>query len=136
MTTLVRPKISKRNKYYISKHRYYELKHFCLQYREWKEELSRLYLTPKALKPDRIRLDILADPTPEMAEKRMTLFNKMELVEQTSIAADAELSHFIFLAVTEGATYESLQMRHNIPCSRGTFYDRYRRFFWLLSEQR
>lgn len=29
--------LSERNPYYISKHRYYELKHFCLQYPEWEE---------------------------------------------------------------------------------------------------
>ena len=34
--------LSKKNKYYISKHRYYELKHFCLQYNEWIEELKKL----------------------------------------------------------------------------------------------
>lgn len=37
-----RAEVSKRNKYYISKHRYYELKHFCLQYPEWKHALDIL----------------------------------------------------------------------------------------------
>ena len=32
-----RAEVSKKNKYYISKHRYYELKHFCLQYKEWED---------------------------------------------------------------------------------------------------
>ena len=45
MSTLVRPVLSKRNKYYISKHRYYELKHFCLQYPEWKEEYANLAMS-------------------------------------------------------------------------------------------
>ena len=37
MATVIRAKISEKNKYYIDKHRYYELKHFCLQYNEWKK---------------------------------------------------------------------------------------------------
>ena len=41
MSRIIRPELSKSNPYYISKHRYYELKHFCLQYYEWKE----LYLS-------------------------------------------------------------------------------------------
>ena len=32
MGTNIRPKISERNQFYISKHRYYELKHFSMQY--------------------------------------------------------------------------------------------------------
>ena len=34
--------LSERNPYYISKHRYYELKHFCLQYPEWEEAMALL----------------------------------------------------------------------------------------------
>lgn len=37
-----RAEISKKNPHYISKHRYYELKHFCLQYPEWKHALDIL----------------------------------------------------------------------------------------------
>ena len=36
MGTVIRPEVSSRNAYYISRHRHYELKHFCLQYPEWK----------------------------------------------------------------------------------------------------
>lgn len=38
MATTIRPELSKNNKYYISKQRYYELKHFCLQYGDWARE--------------------------------------------------------------------------------------------------
>ena len=38
--TDIRPEISKKNKYWISRHRYYELKHFCMQYREWLAEVN------------------------------------------------------------------------------------------------
>ena len=37
METLLRPELSTKNKYYIGKHRYYELKHFCLQYHEFED---------------------------------------------------------------------------------------------------
>ena len=37
MSTDIRPEVSVKNKYWISRHRYYELKHFCLQYGEWKQ---------------------------------------------------------------------------------------------------
>ena len=42
MATKIRPVLSEKNKYYIDKHRYYELKHFCLQYDDWKKAYSIL----------------------------------------------------------------------------------------------
>lgn len=40
MATKIRPVLSEKNKYYIDKHRYYELKHFCLQYDDCQTRLG------------------------------------------------------------------------------------------------
>lgn len=37
-----KPELSKKNPYHLSRHRYYELKHFCFQYEEWKKALTLL----------------------------------------------------------------------------------------------
>lgn len=37
MSTTIRPEVSEKNQYWIEKHRYYELKHFCLQYPIWRK---------------------------------------------------------------------------------------------------
>lgn len=37
MGTDIRAEVSTKNRYWIEKHRYYELKHFCLQYSQWKK---------------------------------------------------------------------------------------------------
>ncbi|MDR3050714.1 MAG: hypothetical protein LBU67_03220, partial [Oscillospiraceae bacterium] len=42
MGTTVRPEISEKSKYWIERHRYYELKHFCLQYPVWQKAYSAL----------------------------------------------------------------------------------------------
>lgn len=42
MSTTVRSEISKKNIYWIEQHRYYELKHFCLQYPLWKKAYSEI----------------------------------------------------------------------------------------------
>lgn len=34
------PEVSKKSEFWIPQHRYYELKHFCLQYRFWKTHLQ------------------------------------------------------------------------------------------------
>lgn len=35
MSTQIRPETSQKNPYWIPKHRYYELKHFVMQYPAW-----------------------------------------------------------------------------------------------------
>ena len=37
MSTNIRPELSQKNKYYVEKHRYYELKNCCLKYTVWKK---------------------------------------------------------------------------------------------------
>jgi hypothetical protein len=39
-------RLSKNSKYYMSNKRYLELKNFCLQYDEWKQELKSISLIP------------------------------------------------------------------------------------------
>ena len=42
MATTIRPELSEKNPYWIERHRYYELKHFCLQYPIWKKAYAAL----------------------------------------------------------------------------------------------
>ena len=110
MSTVIRPSVSKSKEYYISKHKYYELKHFCLQYPEWREEYRKLNHL-KGNRIDRVVVDAEGrDITSEVALKRHDLFNKMEMVEQAAIATDPDLKDYILAAVTDGATYEYLSV--------------------------
>lgn len=138
MGTNIRPNISDKNRYWIEKHRHYELKHFCLQYPIWK----KAYLALEGLRNRPADLAIFAktysysDPTAKCVEAMLDYRTKMELVEQAAIEADPELYIYILRAVTEGLSYSNLKARLEIPCSKDTFYDRYRRFFWLLNKSR
>lgn len=137
MRETVRPELSKKNKYWISKHRYYELKYFCLQYPMWKKAYELL---------DGIQLcsyDLVyiantnpSDITGKCVEEREIYFDSMQTVEQAAIEADPYLASYILKAVTEGLSFNYLQTQLNIPCSRDMYYDRYRRFFWILSNSR
>lgn len=44
MAARVRAEISMKNKYWIPKHRYYELKHYCLQYPYWIKKYASVNL--------------------------------------------------------------------------------------------
>jgi hypothetical protein len=76
------------------------------------------------------------NPTEKRALMMLFYAERMELVEKAAKEADLYLYEFILKAVTEGLSYTYLKARLNIPCSRDTYYDRYRRFFWLLDKTR
>ena len=138
MATVIRPEISEKNKYYIDKHRYYELKHFCLQYNEWKKAYARcnesiIFSSSLEQNPSS---NIPSDLTAKYAMKKVYYGDRIKLIEKAAMEADEFLYPYMLRAVTEGLSYTYLKASLNIPCGRDMYYDRYRRFFWLLSEMR
>ena len=136
MATVIRAKISVKNKYHIDKHRHYELKHFCLQYPEWKKKyVSALRISSSTT--DRLpSTNAYSDPTATYAMKKAYYSERINLIEDIAKEADADLWFYILRAVTEGLSFTYLKSILEIPCSRDMYYDRYRKFFWLLSEAR
>lgn len=138
MATKIRPELSIKNKYHIDKHRHYELKHFCLQYPSWKRTYADLNAAsiglttfdkmPGANQP--------GDPTAKRAVAKARLIERIEMIEKIANEADRQLGDYILKAVTEGLSYTYLKSRLEIPCGKDMYYDRYRRFFWLLNKVR
>ena len=139
MSTKIRPEISEKNKYWISRHRYYELKHFCLQYPTWKKACAALDDTSirsyaAELVPSFTNTP--GDPTAKLAIAKDYYSRKIKMVEQLALEADPEIGLYILKAVTEELSYTYLRLKLGIPCGRDMYYDRYRKFFWLLSKAR
>jgi hypothetical protein len=138
MATMIRPVISEKNKYWIDKHRHYELKHFCLQYPSWKKTYSEFDDEGISLSMiERVPTSNLpGDPTAKRAMMKALYSARIDLVEKIAKETDEYLWRYILKAVTENLPYTYLKSRLEIPCGRDMYYDRYRRFFWLLSEAR
>lgn len=138
MATVIRAEISEKNKYYIEKHRYYELKHFCLQYNEWKKAYvsccESIIFTSRFEKMPTDNMP--GDLTAKYAMKRAQYGERIKMIEGLAKEADEFLYPYILKAVTEGLSYTYLKTKMSIPCGRDMYYDRYRKFFWLLSEHR
>lgn len=138
MSTSIRPELSPKNCYWIEKHRYYELKHFCLQYPTWKHKYNSLISYPsgwpKPIPPT--KTNVISDPVTKHIDDRLFYANRMDMLERVAKETDAELACYILKAITEGISYDHLRARSNIPCCKDTYYELYRRFFWLLSEER
>lgn len=138
MATVIRAEISEKNKYWIDKHRHYELKHFCLQYPEWKKTYNKFNNSEIPLSMiERVPTSNMpGDPTAKRAIMKTYYSERMRLVEEIALETDAYLHGYILKAVTEGLSYTYLKARLDIPCGRDMYYDRYRKFFWLLSRAR
>lgn len=138
MATLIRPVVSTKNKYRIDKHRHYELKHFCLQYPEWKKAYAEFddVSVPLSMIERVSTSNLPGDPTAKRAMMKAYYAEKMKLVERAATDADECLANYILKAVTENLSYTYLKAKFDIPCGKDMYYDRYRRFFWLLSEAR
>lgn len=137
MSTTIRPEISTKNKYWIDKHRHYELKHLCLQYPLWKRKYATYDSVLKSSCRERIgESNDIYDPTATFVEKKMHYSDKMYMIEKAAKETDIELYEYILKAVTEGLSYTYLKSVLEIPCSKDTYYDRYRKFFWILNELR
>ena len=114
MSREIRPELSKRNPYWIEKHRYYELKHFCLQYPVWKRIYSELdgfkssgtdVAPSKNISP--------SDPTALFAEKRLYYLEKIEAVEQAAKESDPELATYILRDPKELVVHQDQLYRDN-----------------------
>lgn len=138
MATTIRAELSEKNKYWIDKHRYYELKHFCLQYPVWKRAyiaMDALMRVPSDLTSYR-KTNTHSDPTSKCVEDMSYYSERMGIIEKAAHSADPDLANYILKGVTENLSYTYLKTRLEIPCGRDMYYDRYRRFFWFLNKSR
>lgn len=140
MSTNMRPELSEKNKYWIDRHRYYELKHFCMQYPNWKTAYRRLDATPGqnaiASSVPMGSTHEFGDPTAKLGTGRAYYSSRIELLERVARMADDVLGQYLLVGIVNGWSYDILNARFNIPCSKDTYYDRYRKFFWLLDKER
>lgn len=138
MGTTTRPELSEKNKYWISRHRYYELKHFCLQYPIWKKAYASLDGLSK--KPDLLTSCFTTtergDPTERCAEARQFYLDKIEIIESSAKEANPDFYMYILKAVTEDISYTCLHTKYEIPFGKDMYYEMYRKFFWILSSAR
>ena len=137
MASNLRPELSKKNKYWIDKNRFYELKYFCLQYPLWKHAYDSLDgMRISSFDLTNVKTSSCSDIFGSIMDERTLYLERMELVEKAARETDPYLASYILKAVTEGHSFNYLKARLEIPCSRDMYYDRYRRFFWLLDQSR
>lgn len=138
MATKTRPELSKKNKYFVEKHRFYELKHFCLQYPIW--EKAYLALDGLSRRPNDLQVfsdtGVCSDPTAKCAVAKEYYSKRMDMVINACKETDSYLWSYILKGVTEACSYDYLKMHDNIPCCKEVYYELYRKFFYILNKSR
>lgn len=138
MSTTIRAEVSKDNQYWIPKHRYYELKHFCMQYPYWHEKIKMINLMPE-IKPGNIKEMSPSDPVYAAYEERQKYFALIDIVEGAIFETTGrdDVGACLLQGITTGISYDILEAQNEwMPCSKTEYYDLYRRFFWILDKKR
>lgn len=132
-----KPELSKKNPYYIPRHRYYELKHFCFQYKDWKRALAMLdvWQSYGDEMGGIVKGNTPSDPTERCAVLRAYYSKRIQLVHDCLAELEPAVAPYILKGVTEGLSYNKLHAR-GCPCGSEMYYDIYHQFFWLLSKER
>lgn len=128
----VRKRDMKLSDYNISRAKYNELKYFCMQYEEKKQELHKGYGLGAVMNDGMPKGNLPGNPTETQAMRNVMLQGDVELIEQTALEADADIYQWLLRNVTEGIGYDYL----DVPMSRNRFYDSRKYFFYLLAQKR
>lgn len=117
----------------LSKDRYLQLKYFCLQYPEWKQNLKNECSTLRGSKfNDGVHNKQNVDVVFDLAIRRNSWSQKCKVVESAAKDTDEVLGEYILKAVTENLSYTYLQTVLNIPCGKDLYYDKKKMFFEIL----
>lgn len=128
----VRKRDMKLSDYNISRAKYNELKYFCMQYNEKKQELHKSYGLKSTVNDGIPKGNLPGNPVERTAIRNVMLRADVELIEQTAMEADSEIYPWVLKNVTEGLPYEYM----DVPINRTDFYCIRKYFFYLLSLKR
>lgn len=129
----------KLEKYGITSKRYKELCGFCEQYPDWKLFLETNKDTVKCnpISPaPSSRNGTNSDQTANMAIKRLSIQEKVDLIEKTAKEAAPDLWEYIIKSVCYEQPFWYIRDIMKAPISHNSFYARRKYFFYLLDQRK
>lgn len=136
MGTNIRNTISESNPYYISKHSYMMVRHYALQYPEWKKEKAEIETRVRfGFKIDGVKNGSVVSPVEKTVDDMEKYFGRIELVERIAKIAGGDIWEYVLIGVTTECNYDYLRLVKGMPCCRDTYYKMYRKFYWLLQHE-
>lgn len=137
MNNQQRAELSKKNPYWIPRDKYYELLYFSRQYWTMKQEKKELLRTyPTISYDENYTITDISNPVEKAVCRVSYLTDMMKLIEDTVKEVDPDIYKWLLNGVTTDKSYEYLNQKMGLPMSRGAYYERYRKYFFLLSKKR
>lgn len=128
-----------RKKYNISRRAFQTAYNYCLQYNEWKEELTikrdtRAGQNLTGQPGSHNCSDSTADAAMEAAEITRKI-KKIEEAAMEAVGKEKELyPYLLYYVTTEYCTFQVMKAR-GIPCERSCFYEIRRRFYSIIARR-
>lgn len=122
-------------KYNISGARYRELLYFCRQYYDKKQRAEDTYSLPSSAPTGMPHGSATLSTVERQADAAVRDKADVELIERClKQVCDGDFGIYdaLLLNVTKGTLYEYLP----VPCGRRQFYEKRRKFFWLLDREK
>lgn len=120
-------------KYGISQDRHMELRYFCKQYPQKKEQLLESMTCLKGVSYNGMPSgNQISNTTEKLALKMSKLKEDIEIIERSAITANSSFYKAIIENVTQGIDYFYL----NVPCSKRYFYRAVENFYIILNENK
>ena len=109
---------------------------FAREYPFWVRDYNLITHTKKSQRMGdmRTKTNEIGRPTEKLAIRRVSLLKKMVMIEQTAASVDPVIQKYLLRGVTEGRPFEKL-LADGLCMSRNTYYDRRRKFYYVLSEK-
>lgn len=123
-------------RYKLSKFEYGFARWYSLKYPEWLDEYNRLKDSVSAMNYDSMPggSGKVEDSTGRLATKRAELRDKMLKIERAAYDAGGDIAEYILKSVIyEDMTFERMKAL-GLPCERTMFYEKRRKYYWLLSQ--
>lgn len=125
-------------KYWLPKQRFLTVYHHCLQYPEWKVEINvlRASLGIGGVNYDGMpHGNGISDPTSSAAIRLADLAAKMKQLEDTVRDAAPDIYRWLLQGVTEDRPFWYLHDQEGMPLERDAYYERRRRFYYLMAQK-
>lgn len=139
MSTPIRPEISAKNIYSISKERYYELAHFCRQYGELQKmyaEINSSNVSTSKIASERVVSSQRYSSTEATALSAASIKSRIDIINRALLEVDEYIRESMKICVTEGISFSKINAKTPIPICKDYFYINYRKFFWFLDKFR
>lgn len=78
----------------------------------------------------------ISNPVEKAVCRVSYLTDTMKLIEDTVKEVDSDIYKWLLNGVTTDKSYEYLNQKMGLPMSRSAYYERYRKYFFLLSKKR